>query len=297
MDLEQFQRTYNDRLTFTPCVELVATSAAPLQVAAPGFVRFHDEFMNRYGKGLTIYRTGTMMSWRKPNAKALQMAPQWLSEPRNLAKGEFGLEFHSGPSQIEMMPPVLRLYFENGASYVAAQLPPAIVEDGAAPLLDFMRSAIDASFALAAGWGGYGVLWNESMGPLFGDPQQQLRAWLKRHPGLGQGNSFDLYGRALHGIACANWLTLLGPELVTRKGGRKAIASALGDDITVHPLDGGVCIQAGPRPQLGDVNRGDDLPLYRRVGAYLKDVRTTDPPRSLDGLDDDTEDWFARFDA
>jgi hypothetical protein len=297
MDFNAFHRAYNERLTFTACFELVATSIAPLSEAAPGFVRFHEEFMKRFGKGLTIYRTGSMMTWRKPTAKALQMAPHWLSEPRNLEGKELAMEFHSGPSQIEMMPPALRLYFQNGASYISALLPPEIATGGAEAVLDFMRTAIGDDFALAAGWGGYAILWNESMGPLFGDPQHQLGAWVRRHPGLGHGNNFAVYDRALHGIAHASWLTLLGPELVKRKGGAAAIATALGPDITVHALGGGVCIQAGPAPQLGDVNRGDNLPLYRRVGSFLKDVRTTAPPRALDGLEDDTEDWFARFDA
>lgn len=227
------------------------------------------------------------------------MVSAWLSEPRNLANGEFGITFHSGPSVTELIPPSLRLVFNNGNSYMAAVLPPDIVADSPEPVLDFVRTAVGEVFALSAGWGGYAIAFNENMGPLKPELKQQLRAWLKRHPGLGHGGNFAIYERALHGISNVSWLTLLGRELVERKGGREAIQSALtarSPDIVVHPLGDGVCIQAGPLPQIGDVNRGDTLPLYHEVGRYLKDLRSTDPPWGLDGLPDDTEEWYARFD-
>jgi hypothetical protein len=184
---------------------------------------------------------------------------------------------------------------------MAAVLPPAFVAQSSEPALEFVRSAIGGMFALSAGWGGYAIAWNERMGPLNSETEQKLRAWLKRHPGLGQGENYSIYRRALHGISNANWLTLLGHELVERKGGREAIQkalAALSPDIVVHSLGGGVCVQAGALPQIGDVNRGNNIPIYHVVGRYLRDLRSTEPPTMLDGLPglDDTEEWFARFD-
>jgi hypothetical protein len=280
----------------TPAFELVATSKAPLSEAAPGFIRFYGEFVRSFGAQLTTYATGTMTSWKKPTAKALQMLPSWLSESRNLELGGFGIEFHSGPSVVELVPPAIRIDVDNGASYISVSLPPDFVATDPQRALTFLKNAIGGDFALAAGWAGYAIAWNTSMGDLTGEPAQTLGAWLKRHPGLGHGNNFNIYDRALHGISSVNWLTLLGPELTARKGGRDAIAAGLGDEITVGELSRGVCIQAGPQPLLGDVNRGDDLPLYRRVGRFLADVRTHEPFRILSGLDD-PEAWFARFDS
>ena len=237
-----------------------------------------------------------MSSWRKPTPKALQMLPAYLSDARNLSQPNFGIEFHSADKPIELMPPAIRLRFDPAASYTAVQVSPEIVAETPDAALTLVRELVTDTLPFSSGWAGYTVAWNESMGLPMGEPYQQLRAWVMRYPGLGQGKNFALYDRALKGIACVNWLTLLGAELTERKGGATAIAAALGPDIHVHPLGTGVCIQAGPLPQLGDVNRGDDLPIYRRVGAFLKDIRTTEPERWLEGPEDNTEAWFARFD-
>jgi len=299
MELQEFQRREYDKIVLSASFEIVAASASPLNEAAPGLLHFYEEFMTRFRAKLTTYVTGTMASWRKPTFRAFQMVPAWLAEPRNLASGEFQIVFHSGSFMTEFIPPALSLFFENRNSYMAVTLPPNFVSNSAEPALEFVSAAIGDTFPLSAGWGGYAIAWNEKMGPLKPDLKKQLRAWLMRNPGFGQGGNFSIYRRALHGISNVSWLTLLGRELVERKGGRKAIEAtlaAVSPDIVVHPLGEGVCIQAGPLPQIGDVNRGDDLPIYHQVGRYLKDLRSTDPPWQLDGLLDDTEEWYARFD-
>ena len=299
MKLEEFEAREHDKIALAACFEIVAASASPLDEAAPGFVGFYEEFMTRFRSRLTTYATGTMTLPKKPTARAFQMVPAWLSEPRNLATGRFAVVFHSGPSVAERIPPALCLVFENGNSYMNAVLPLDFVINSPEPALDFVRAAIAGTFALSAGWAGYAIAINENRGPLKPALKDRLRAWLKRHPGLGHGGNFTIYERALHGISNVSWLTLLGRELVERKGGREAIEkclAALSSDIVVHPLGDGICIQAGLLPQIGDVNRGDQLPLYHQVGRYLKDLRSTDPPWQLDGLADDTEEWFARFD-
>src|SRR5262249_38312992 len=95
-----------------------------------------------------------------------------------------------------------------------------------------------------------------------------------------------------------NWLTLLGPELLGELGGVGAVHHALsGDVVSVMSLGPGVCIRAGETPQLGDLNRRDDLPLYRKVGSYLSKYRGTQEIE-LTGLDEDeSEEWLARFDS
>jgi hypothetical protein len=300
MVLKDFQWIEHEKIVLTPCFEIVAASSSSLDKAAPGLLQFYEEFMHRFVAGLKYYRTGTMRNWRRPTDKALQMVSAWTSEPRNIADRDFMITFHSGPSEVEMLPPSIELNFENGTSYVSARFAPDFLASGAEPVLDFVRTAIGNRFALSAGWGGYAIAFNEAMGPLVGQPREKLRGWLKRHSGLGHGQNFAIYERALHGISNVNWLTLLGAELLNRKGGRQSVAAALAarsTEIVVNPLGDGAIIQAGKRPEIGDLNRGDDLPLYREVGRYLKDLRTTKPPRFLFGFEDDTEEWFARFDA
>src|SRR4029450_13556463 len=99
-----------------------------------------------------------------------------------------------------------------GNSYMAAVLPPDFATERSEPALDFVRAAIGDVFALSAGWGGYAIAFNENRGPLNPEPEQKLRAWLERHPGLGHGENFSIYERALRGISSVHWVTLLGRE-------------------------------------------------------------------------------------
>lgn len=69
-----------------------------------------------------------------------------------------------------------------------------------------------------------------------------------------------------------------------------------------HPYDGGIVIQAGETPQLGDINRGLIPEAYQRVAQVLKPIRfddhqrpLIDTPRPLDPLEE-TMKWVRRFD-
>ena len=70
----------------------------------------------------------------------------------------------------------------------------------------------------------------------------------------------------------------------------------------MHKYDGGVLVQAGPYPQIGDNNRGLVLDDYRRVARALKPIRfedyrvgLLDVEEPLDSLDE-TLKWIRRFD-
>lgn len=58
------------------------------------------------------------------------------------------------------------------------------------------------------------------------------------------------------GIKGASWLTLLGEENVRALGGLVSLQTRLGTGFPITPYEGGLMIQAGPRPQIGDVQTG-----------------------------------------
>ena len=100
-----------------------------------------------------------MMTWRKPTAKALQMAPHWLSEPR-FAGGELAMDAPQGHPRLEYdAAGAAALLPERSLLHLSALLPPETAAAASAePVLEFVRSAIGDDFALAAGWGGYAIL-------------------------------------------------------------------------------------------------------------------------------------------
>ena len=75
------------------------------------------------------------------------------------------------------------------------------------------------------------------------------------------------------GIKSVNWLTVVGDRFLARLGGVDAVCAAiaaLDDRYVVHRFEGGVLIQAGPRPELGAVELDDWPTLYVKLAKLLK---------------------------
>lgn len=71
----------------------------------------------------------------------------------------------------------------------------------------------------------------------------------------------------------SNWLTVLGEPILEELGGIEAARRALEPDCTLYPYPGGLLIQAGPLPQLGDTHRGLIPERYRKVAQFTRTVR------------------------
>lgn len=99
-------------------------------------------------------------------------------------------------------------------------------------------------------------------------------------------------------IKGAAWLTLIDAALVERAGGKANLRAQLSEGVGLEDVSGGLLIQAGPAPALGDINADERLPLYREVHKALTPIRVTDHWRLADRAfnPDETRRWMARFD-
>jgi Protein of unknown function (DUF3396) len=105
-------------------------------------------------------------------------------------------------------------------------------------------------------------------------------------------------------IRSTNWLTFIDTPRAEALGGEKAIRSEVEPTCTVRAYDGGLVIQAGPEPQLGDATKGDIPAPYRTVARALRPLRFEDFGRNgiFNGLPsplvdrDETLRWLRRFD-
>ena len=129
---------------------------------------------------------------------------------------------------------------------------------------------------------------------------------MKRFPGfdLIDGVKFVRRAKGTHNrIKGVSWLTVLGEELVSELGGLQRIRQALEPACAIHPYDGGIVIQAGDEPRLGDTQRNDIPEHYRLVSRYTKPVRFEGysknglfrVPENLDKVAA-TLQWVRRFD-
>ena len=133
--------------------------------------------------------------------------------------------------------------------------------------------------------------------------------FLRRYPGLDYSDTaqFSLVTRRAEQVRIrgTNWLTVIDDALIEELGGRNSLDEALSADpaVLVHEWTGGVLIQAGPRPQVGDVNAGRRPEHYGTAARALAPIRFEDytrqgyfrVPSPLDEISE-TLAWIRRFD-
>ncbi|WP_309477092.1 type VI immunity family protein [Trinickia acidisoli] len=128
---------------------------------------------------------------------------------------------------------------------------------------------------------------------------------MKRFPGFDfiEGIAFSREAGTVHNrIKCVSWLTILRNDLVLELGGVDSMRAALEPVCKIHEYAGGVVIQAGEAPQLGDTYRKDIPEAYRLVARYTKNIRFEAyqsrlfrVPEDLDKKEE-TLAWIRRFD-
>ncbi len=101
--------------------------------------------------------------------------------------------------------------------------------------------------------------------------------FLKRFPGwIISAVRFVMAATPGTGVRSVNWLTILGEPYVQAMGGVNALRGMLLEGATLHEWDGGVLIQAGPEPDIGDVNMDIWPETYRHIAAMLRPLRFED---------------------
>ncbi len=193
-----------------------------------------------------------------------------------------------------------------GGSYICAYFPAAFVaERGYSILLD-MTKRWGAMVETLHGGVGYSLLLEHGIFSGGNAADITILPALKRFPGLdfSDPGHFEVESDLRDGLSIKsiNWLTVLGDNLVEKLGDTVMLQEQLGSTCPIYPFRGGIVIQAGEEPQLGDVNRGLVLDDYRRVAQALHPVRFEAYRRGLFPLPapldpiEETLSWVRRFD-
>lgn len=156
----------------------------------------------------------------------------------------------------------------------------------------------------AYGTVGLSILFNEGRQGL----SDRLLAFpiAKRFPGLDVPEHSRWYARMnrvrKRAIRTINWLTFIDDGLVSELGGQGKLVEDLGTLCPIYSYSGGIIVQAGQRPELGDVNTGVIPKAYQRVSRVMQPIRFNeyqrpliDAPQPLDSLEE-TINWVRRFD-
>ncbi|HYO59189.1 type VI immunity family protein [Archangium sp.] len=148
------------------------------------------------------------------------------------------------------------------------------------------------------GYGGFGVMESTrlSLAQAYGPAAYGLA---RRFPGLELDDPLVHVLYLRHGIKGNNWLTVLADSWVKTLGGLELLTKKLGEGFTFHSYPGGVMIQTGPHPQLGDVNRRLEPVGYRQLAQVLRPIRIRSHRGfAAFGLDKERSlAWLTRFDS
>ncbi len=251
----------------------------------------------RWKKNPKTFRFSPMSSSRVPSPR------DWLNRLGEDFEWEF--DFRGGETVDEANNFSVSAYgsakWQHNLSYFNATLPITWFADHPgnfpAVVLEFCRKLKPLS-----GYGGLGIL--ESPNGLieqkFGPAVYTIA---QRFPGLEVDHPVTHTLYLDNGIKGVNWLTILGDYWLKKVGGVLTLKEQLGKNFISHEFPGGVMIQAGPRPQMGDRDQGRMPDLYAQLARVLKPIRITKHrPFSYaheEGQRFDkeaSEKWLARFD-
>lgn len=109
------------------------------------------------------------------------------------------------------------------------------------------------------------------------DNEHLLYETINNHPGLLVGQALDLAYGSRFGMSAVNWLTAIDQTLLERCGSAESVVGQLSlPEFQTKPFgSGGLIVQAGPSPQIGNVEAGASLPHYGQLARALQSARLT----------------------
>jgi hypothetical protein len=204
----------------------------------------------------------------------------------------------SSPYNVKTLLEGKRSYKEIG--YLSATFPLAFLEQQ--PSGFFQQFVHDWNKRLSPyhGYGGLGLIRSVEMGAAR-RAEPLVYPLISRFPGLeiDMPHSHSIY--CVEGIKGINWLTMLSDAFLQKLGGKDALQSQLDDDFIFYDYPGGVMIQAGPFPQIGDMEQNNIPKHYQKLYRLVKSVQTdklknivVEVPEGVNAKEF-TQQWLHRF--
>lgn len=176
-------------------------------------------------------------------------------------------------------------------NYLTMRFPSEWAEDGGEALADFVLELADL-VSFDSGYAGAALHW--SVDAEVSEIRKDVPGLAFRHPG------FDLqefYAAKFHlgdDVWGAQWMTLLGPKVLQRVGGKHAVIAAV-PEFSVQEVSNGVVVRSPLPPRGGDTNRGDGVEELRPLAEFLEPVTISTDESQFFRDRGDAERWFRRF--
>ncbi len=252
-------------------------------------------------KQVKYYGTDSMKRPKKVKKDTGDLVPFWLKDKPGI-RAMYILDIDNRET-IHSAPDIGMKFYApeyRGVGGITLFLRVAEVDKSCDALLE-LATNISMDLSFISGNAGYALNY------IRGGEHETLADWSAfpvcfRYPGF-EYNCLSNTSFFVHeGLKRVNWLTFLNFDLCDKIGGVKELEKKFSSDIRIHPLSKGIMIQAGPKPEIGDVNRQQNLPLYHEVGRVLAPVRIKNhpevliPPDEIMADKEKTQEWLAMFD-
>lgn len=282
------------------CFGLTICLREPPTLIASDLIYAYDKFVTLVGKAtLRHYATQTMRKHRPVTPRALSIFGSWLA-PNAPTSESYGIELTNADPFNGA--PTIKFDFTGqevtnagrlkSATQVRYVFPPDWGAERSAEVLD-IAIELCGRLPFQSGYVCYGF----ECSRYFPRPAHE-HAWAHsmRHPGIHIHQDVkDAAAAGFDAVRTVGWLTLLNEAFVTELGQPPVF-----DKCRVQAVKGGILIQAGDVPEIGDVNRKQDLPSYREAFRYIAPlVHRANARSAWVSLADDagprTERWLNRF--
>jgi hypothetical protein len=230
-----------------------------------------------------IERVRKHLRWAVPPkaTREYPIASEHVKFPRdwlpNLPDGEnWSFDFHGGDTTKEASAFHIcgfgsKPYDDGGLGFLHVSFPLLWFTEDRDTFPDYVLKLCQRVRPLS-GYAGIGILESHD-GYARDEYQPVVREFAERFPGL------EIESRAGHtnhlrtGIKGVNWLTILGDRWLKEMGGIDHLRIHLDESFGFYPYDGGLIIQAGPKPQIGDVQANRWPQHYVTLAKVLKRIQ------------------------
>ncbi len=259
-------------------------------------------------ENLKFYATENMKRHKEVTARAQNMLKTWL-KPGAPPRPYIMLELKDGPSYNSA--PKYRFevwgsevgspsYVSKHANLIHLAFPP---EWGVERTQDIFNLVVDLcrGFPLQSGHAGFMFHCSQ-----YRERESQNHAWAKsmRYRGIDiYAHPNDKKAVGHDGIKGVGWLTMLCQPFLEQLGGLQDIRKALPSEVEIISVGSVSILKAGPKPEIGDMNRRDFLPLYKAVYKVVKPLIEKTFGRSpalmageIPDFEMNTQAWRRRFD-
>ena len=176
-------------------------------------------------------------------------------------------------------------------SYLTMRFPTEWAEDGGDLLADFVLE-LSECVSFDSGYAGAALHWSVDAEML--DIRKDIPALAFRHPGFDLQDFWAACYTLGDEIWGAQWITLLGPKVLQRVGGKQAVVNAV-PEFSVQETPNGIMVRSPLPPRGGDTNLGDCVEELLPLAGLLEPVTiSTDEIRFFSDRSD-AERWHRRF--